>query len=81
MGRSGSGRRKPGWQTRIGDLLKAAGSERAVRGRIPIVVTTGWSPEHVRGVIADAILYKPLNVKELVRVVGRLLDAATTDLC
>lgn len=61
------------------DLLKDLRSDLTLR-RIPIVVTTGWSPTHVRGVIADAILYKPLNVKELVRVVGRLLDAATTDI-
>lgn len=60
------------------DLLKDLRSDLGLR-RIPIIVTTGWAPDHMRGVIADVILHKPLDVKELIHVVGRLLDSATTD--
>ncbi len=56
------------------DVLKHLRSDLRLR-RIPILVTTGWTPEHARGVIADAILHKPLHVKKFLRVVERLLEA------
>jgi CheY-like chemotaxis protein len=43
--------------------------------KIPILIVTAGEPEDVRDVIADAILFKPLDLDEVLVEIGRLTAA------